>query len=171
MNLYITTGSLDFMKAIRDRHPQENMIAMEGAGHTILVHETEGPTKFETPQSYKVIESKGQLTEHGYFALNYLPVQDESRPIFEHQLKIDTTVVEQQPACQAIRFLQPVRGNTYVFLTEWKDHASFLRWQGSETYERIFTTGVGGELTAKTPHLFDSAPYVTTFKSIVEDEK
>ena len=86
MNIYITSGTPAFMEALRDKYPQEMIIAMHGAD-SLLVHETTGKTVFQTPRRYEVLASSGALDENGYFVLNHLPVTDEGRPIFEHHFK------------------------------------------------------------------------------------
>ena len=61
------------------------MIVMHGEGNSLLLHETEGKTVFQTPRRYEVISSSGTLEENGFFAFNNIPVTDEGRPIFEHR--------------------------------------------------------------------------------------
>src|SRR5690606_30465632 len=65
MNLFMTTGTYDFMKKMREKHPNETMVLMQGENTTLLLHETEGKTIFQTPRRYEVVDGTGTFKEKG----------------------------------------------------------------------------------------------------------
>ena len=52
MNIYLTSGTMDFMETLKKRHPNETMIVMNGVGNSVLSHETEWKTAVQTPRRY-----------------------------------------------------------------------------------------------------------------------
>lgn len=170
MNIYLTSGSMEFMESARKRYPNEMMIAMHGVKNTVLMHETAGKSVFSTPQAYKVISSTGQLTEVGFFALNYIPIEEDARPIFEYQFKTRVERLENERGLIAIRLLQPTKSDTYVVLTQWEDAHTFNIWRNSASYKYLLEDSEATVGAEKRLHIFSSAPYVRTYKSKEEDD-
>ncbi len=163
MNIYLTSGSMDFMESLQKKFKADNMIVMHGAGNSILLHETTGKTRFETPNRYEVTASSGELQAEGFFAFNHIPVSDEGKPIFEHRLQVRSDKITAEPGLIAFRFLRPTNSDTYIVITQWTDKRSFDLWKKSPTYTQ--SAHEIGEATDRRSHLFSSAPYLTTYTS------
>lgn len=171
MNIYLTSGTTDFMETLRKSNSKETMIVMNGAGNSVLLHETAGKTLFQTPRSYEVISSSGTLNEEGFFALNNIPVTDEGRPVFEHRLLSRIDKIEDEQGFIAFRLLRPADSETYIVLTEWTNQGDFKSWENSSTYKSVHESNESGAGLDKMSHLFSSAAYVTTYKTMIEDDK
>ena len=171
MNIYLTSGTMDFMEMLRKRNSKETMIVMNGVGNSVLLHETAGKTAFQTPRRYEVIGTSGALIEEGFFAFNNIPVSDEGRPIFEHRLlsSIDSIGVER--GFIAFRLLRPLDSDTYIVLTQWTNQGAFKSWENSSTYKSVHESNKSGAGLDKMSHIFSSAAYVTTYKTKKEDDK
>lgn len=169
MKFFITSGSMDFMKSLRKKYASENMIVMDGKGNSLLVHETKNASVFQSPMEYDVLASIGSLKEEGFFSLHHLPVTDEGRPIFEHWMLSRIDSIENEPGFLAHRFLRPKRSNTYIFLTEWTKKVFFNLWTESISYQQVIKETKEGTGLERKPHMFSSAPYVTSYKAKLDD--
>lgn len=169
MNFYITSGSMDFMKSLRQKYANENMVAMDGQGNSLLLHETTGPTLFQSSRQYDKIAEFGTLSEEGFFALHHIPVTDDGRPIFEHWMLSRIDEIEDEPGFIAYRLLRPKGRNTFIFLTEWSKKVFFELWQDSISYKKIIKDAKDGMGLDKKPHIFTSAPYIRSYKAKKED--
>ena len=171
MNIYLTSGTKDFMGTVRKRFANEKMIVMHGTSNSVLLHETEGKTVFQTPRRYEVISSSGSLTENGFFAFNNVPITDESRPIFEHRFQSRMQDISAEPGFVAYRLLRPLNSETYIFLTQWTSKVFLNLWLDSPTYKKLQESIEHEAGSDKTQHIFLSAPYVTTYKTKEDEEK
>jgi heme-degrading monooxygenase HmoA len=135
MNVYITTGTYEYLKGMAKEHPQENMLLMENENGALLLHQTEGETVFKEPRKYEVLDGAGNLGVTGFVVMNNIPVTDEGRPIFEYRFKNRSKQIENQPGFSAIRVLRPLSSNTYIVLTVWENEASFKNWKNSESFK------------------------------------
>lgn len=169
MHIYITSGTMDFMDSLRKNYKNEQMIAMHGKGNSLLIHETTEPSLFQTPMKYDVIGSAGHFEEEGFFALNNVSVTDEGRPIFEHWLLSHIDPIEKESGFLAYRLLRPLGSNTYIILTQWSKKIFFDLWQESLSYQQLLSTNETGTGLERKPHMFSSAPYVTTYKAKKDD--
>lgn len=161
---------MDFMESLRKKYSKESMVVMNGAGNTILLHETKGKSVFQTPRRYEVIGNSGTLTEDGYFVFNNIPITDEGSPIFEHRFLQQAGSIDSQPGFIAFRLLRPLGSNTYIVLTQWKNAADYHRWENSHSFQKIHVTSKSEAGVDKMPHIFSSAPYVTTYTTKKHDE-
>lgn len=163
MNVFITSGTYDFLKTIQQKHSSESMILMDSPRGAALVHETSGKTVFSSPRRYEVVDASGQIVNHGYVVLNNIPVTDEGRPLFEHRFKNRAGAIENEPGFVSIRVLRPLDSDTYVIFTQWKDAKAFENWKSSQAYSEAHKKRGTEEGLDKKPQIFSGASYVTTF--------
>lgn len=168
-NIYLTSGTPDFMEQLRNRYPNEDMVVLYGEGNAVLVHETTGDTVFQTPRKFEVIDSIGSLEGTGYYVLNNIPVTDEGRPTFEHRFLNRKGVVENEPGFVAFRLLRPLDDETYIVLTEWAGPESFNAWRTSQSFKK--SHGEKPANAAPPTNIFAAASYVTTYTTAKPEEK
>lgn len=171
MNIYLTSGTKDFMGTVRKRFATETMILMHGASNSVLLHETEGKTVFQTPRRYEVISSSGTLTENGFFALNNVPITDEGRPIFEHRVQSRIQEISEELGFVAYRLLRPLKSETYIVLTQWTSKVFLNLWLDSPTYKKLQESIEHEAGLDKMQRIFLSAPYVTTYKTNKDEDE
>jgi heme oxygenase (mycobilin-producing) len=161
MNIYITTGSFEFLKKLEHKHPEEKLITVINENGALLYHETNGATVFKEPRRYLALEAVGEIEKEGFVVLNYIPVTEEGRPLFEHQIKNRVGTVEVAQGFKALRVLQPLSSNTYVIMTVWKNEISYGTWQSSDSFLSAHQNkGLAGD---QGPKIFSSAPYVSRY--------
>ena len=168
MNMYMTTGTMDFMEKVKDKYVDENILLMNGGGTTLLLHETNGKGVFQTPRKYEVAGSFGNLTEPGFFAMDNVAVTDEGKPIFEHQYKNMGEKLQNMPGFIAFRLLRPIGNDTYTLLTEWTDKRLYEIWHNSPGNQLSHKTNFK-DAGGSAQHIFTSAPYTSHYKTPTEE--
>ncbi|OLN23805.1 antibiotic biosynthesis monooxygenase [Domibacillus antri] len=170
MNVYITSGTYDFLKTIKKKHAGEKMVLMDGTESAALVHETNGKSVFESPRRYEIVDAAGDMAERGYAVLNNIPVTDEGRPLFEHRFKNRAGAIENEPGFIAIRVLRPLNSDTYVIFTQWEDVKAFENWKTSDAYSQAHKKRGTEEGLDKRPNIFSGPSYLTTYTIPSEDQ-
>ena len=170
MNIYLTSGTAEFLEQVKNKHPNEHMILIHGEGNSVLIHETEEKSIFATPRKFEVIDSVNELEERGFFVFNNIPVTEEGRPVFEHRFLNRARAIEDEPGFIAFRLLRPLNGDTYIVLTQWNGPHSFEAWKNSKAYkaahaERENPTG------ARQQNIFSAASYVSTYTVTKKEEE
>lgn len=164
MNVFITSGTADFLLKIKEKHQSENMVLMNNNESSILVHETDKKTVFSSPRKYEVIDSAGKLGHEGFAVFNNIPVTDEGRPLFEDRFLNRPRLIENEPGFAAIRVLRPLSSNTYIILTIWENEGAFENWQKSKAYENAHKKrGTEAGIDGARPNIFESASYVSKY--------
>jgi heme-degrading monooxygenase HmoA len=135
MNVYITVGTYGYLKTIKEKNSQENIVIMKNDDTALLLHETEGQTVFKEPRKYETIDSEGSIGNEGFVVFNHIPVTDEGRPILEYQFKNRSKQIENEPGFLAIRVLRPLSSNTYIVLTVWENERAFANWKNSSSFK------------------------------------
>lgn len=171
MNVFMTSGTPEFMEQLRSKHAREKMYLLHGENSTLLLHETNGKTVFQTPRRFEVIASSGSFEENGYFVFNHIPVADEGRPVFEHRFKEGTNTIDAEPGFIAFRLLRPRDSDTYIVLTEWSSNQFYSLWKNSSSSNYAHLTAPAKTGANSTLHLFAGAPSVTTYMSKEKDNE
>lgn len=166
MYTYITTGTYYFLKKIEEKHTNEDMFLMHNAETSLIWHETNGASVFQSPRKYEVIHSSGQLEKKGFVACNHIPVREEGRPVFEYQFGERMKKVESFPGFIAFRLLRPLSNDTYIIMTMWKDEKTYTDWKQSPSFIESHSNAIH---SAEKTSLFSGPSYVSVF--LLDDEK
>lgn len=166
MNIYMTSGTFDFLKRIKEKYSKESMLLMQNHEGALLVHETANKTVFSAPRSYEVLKSEGILENFGFLVLHHIPVLDDDKPVFEYKFKSNKTPLNVNPDFIALRVLRPLKSNTYIILTLWKSEKAYTDWETSNSYQSFFH---GAKSAATQPQIFMGASYISKFYIPAED--
>lgn len=132
--VYITTGTADFLLKLLNKHKKEYMTFMYGEDHALLYHETAGKTVFSVPKRFDIIESSGNIPEKGFAVFHFFPVTVENREVFEYRLQKRPRKLGYAEDFLAMRILRPVKHNTYLIITCWKNKKAFESWKEREKF-------------------------------------
>lgn len=168
MNFYITSGTSDFMEKLITKFKKEAMYILYGIGETLLLHETEKKTVFQTPRKYEVIGKRNEIEQTGFFVLHHIPISDEGRPVFERYFLERIQGIEKKPGFIAFRLLRPKKSETYIFLSQWTSKNSYEVWvKSSPTMNALGSETVG----VKKDNIFNAAIYTTTYSGVRPEKK
>ncbi|MBA4535684.1 antibiotic biosynthesis monooxygenase [Bacillus aquiflavi] len=170
MKIFMTNGTIEYLKKVMEKHKLEKMILMENENTALLLHETNGKTIFNEPRSYEIIDQAGTLQQYGFVAMNNIPVTDEGRPIFEYRFKNRARLIENEPGFVAIRVLRPLIHNTYIILTIWENPQAFEAWQQSKSYKKAHKKQKSSQTNNETG-IFAAPSYVTKYIIPTEEEE
>ncbi|CAH2713549.1 Heme-degrading monooxygenase HmoB [Neobacillus rhizosphaerae] len=165
MNVYMTAGTFDFLKRMETNYPSEAMVTMVNENGALLLHETKGKTLFKEPRRYELLEGSGEIKKEGFVVIQNIPVAEEGRPVFEHQMKNRVKKVENESGFKFFRVLRPLSSNTYVIMTVWDNELSYQKWQNSKTF--FVAQQKKDFMKNQQPKIFESASYVSKY-SITE---
>lgn len=170
MNVYITTGTFDFLQQLKEKHSNETIFLMQNGENTLLLHETEGKTVFSAPRGYEVVDGKGTIEQKGFVVMNNIPVTDEGRPVLEYRFKNRAGLIEKEPGFIAIRVLRPIKSDTYIILTVWEKESDFNKWTNSTAFHQAHPKKDDAKQvqTAPPTNIFSGPSYVTKYKLISE---
>lgn len=165
MNIYMTSGTYEFLKRIKEKYTKETMLLMQNNEGALLLHETSKKTVFSAPRSYEILKSEGTLENLGFLVLNHIPVMDDDQPVFEYRFKNEKSVMNESPSLIALRVLRPTKSNTYIILTLWKNEKSYTDWENSPE-SQLFLQGAK---TSAQPQIFSGASYTAKYYIPSED--
>lgn len=167
MDAYMTNGTFDFLKKMKDDHPKINFYYMKGDSSTLVYYESnDNKNIFTSGRAYETVVVNGELQEEGFVVMNNIPVTDEGVPILEDRFKKRQKTVDSTPGFQAFRLLRPKKGNTYVVLTQWASEDDFENWKNSDQFKKAHKDGGAGSK----PAYFPDRPFITSYHMINLDE-
>jgi len=159
MNVYITTGTFDFLEKIKNKYPNETMILMQNGQNSLLLHESSEKSVFEVPRKYEVVDGSRELINKGLAVFNHVPVTDEGRPVFEYRFKERISAITQVSGFLAIRLLRPLKGDTYVGFILWENEKAYSDWKHSSSYEEAHKADTEAEFKS----IFSGPAYFTQY--------
>ncbi|WP_342462850.1 antibiotic biosynthesis monooxygenase [Ureibacillus sp. FSL K6-8385] len=160
MNFYITAGTPQFMEKLHQKYEKEPMYILYGANETLLLHETEKKTVFQTPQKYEVVDGFHNLEQSGFFTFYHIPVSDEGRPVFEKNMTERLKRLKDQSGLMAYRLLRPKKSETYIILLQWFDKHSFEIWKKYNPFaEELENFSLG----VKKDNIFNAKTYMAAY--------
>lgn len=163
MELYKWIGHRDQAVMLMASLANARLIYMANGEEAVLLYEAEGGPGLQGAEPYEVLNAVGDINNGFYAVFNNIPVSEEGRELFESRFKNRAGKVEHEPGFAAIRVLRPLKSDTYVILTLWKDEESFKAWQQSQAYGHAHAKRGTDEGIDKRPNIFPRPSFVTTY--------
>ncbi len=164
----MTSGTLDFLTKICEKHPRLSFYFMHDQDTTHAYYEDTVKTVFATAREFEIIVATGKLQEDGFVVMNNIPVTDEGKPIFESQFKQRAGMINDTPGFYALRVLRPFHGNTYIVMVQWDNQESYEKWKNSEAFAKSHKKPKDAK--AKPPYAAGPS-YVTTYQMVDFEEE
>lgn len=144
LKAFITFGTVDFLEKKKKGNSTEEILLLQSEENSMLYHETEKDSIFKEPKKFEVLLSSGAFPDKGFTTVNYIPVTEESKPMFEYTFKSEVNRLAQQEGFIALRFLRPLKGGTYMVLTVWENELSYTVWHKSEEH-KVFQSKIADQ--------------------------
>lgn len=166
MFFYVTYGTLDYLQKIAQSHPNEKMHLMNGENQAILFYESDKKSLFQSPHQFEILDQAGELLSDEYAAFNHIPVAPEERPLFENRFKNRAGKIESEPGFLALRFLRPIKSETYLIATFWESETDYKSWKNSNSFDQAHSTP--STKGANQQSMFLRPPYVASYYAVEE---
>lgn len=160
----MTNGTISFLLNLQKKHPELDLYLMSGSGGGLAYYEND-KNIFSNGRDYEVLVQRGSLKEDGFVMMNNIPATDEGKHILEDNFKKRNNNVDKMPGFQAFRFLKPLKGNTYVVLTQWRSADDFNNWKESEQFKEAHK-----DQAIKKPAYFADRPFTASYHMYTEGE-
>ncbi|GEK33479.1 antibiotic biosynthesis monooxygenase family protein [Kurthia sibirica] len=169
MFLYLTAGTSDFMEMLQKKYDKENMIVLYSGDQSLLMHHTDGKTKFATPHSFSIVDSKGEFTDRGFFTVTYVDIFDDRAAIFEERLKSKDFGFLKEPGFIAYKLLKPIKATTFAIIIQWSGPDSYYAWKMSDAYKHDFDFMPENIAVDHLPTTLSVAPYTKEYMTTPSD--
>ncbi|MCH1626833.1 antibiotic biosynthesis monooxygenase family protein [Ferdinandcohnia quinoae] len=134
MKLFIALGTVDFLVKLKQKYQKENMACFYNNETAILIHESAKKTVFSAPRRYDAVETIGDVHSSDVAALTYIPIFEDDRPSFEFRMKDIKNDVILAPGSIGIRVLRPIKSDTYLIMTLWKNEGAYTNWRQTNSF-------------------------------------
>ncbi|AXI08734.1 antibiotic biosynthesis monooxygenase [Oceanobacillus zhaokaii] len=165
MKAFMTIGTIDFLLKLEGKYRDIQFYFMTNSENGAAYYENSSKNVFSAGREYEVVIETGKLKKEGFIVMNNIPVQEEEQPAFEYRFKNRKNAVDAMPGFEAFRLLRPVKGNTYVVLTQWHSSKDFDNWKNSEQFKQAHKNQ-----STKPAAYFPERPFVTAYQMYAEDE-
>lgn len=165
MKAFMTSGTLNFLEKITEKNAQLTFFLMNSASSTLAYYEGEGKSVFGAGREYEIVIKSGNIQETGYIVMNNIPLTEEGKPVFEDRFKQRQEDISSLQGLQAFRMLKPLKGSTYVILTQWASGEDYKTWKDSDDFTKSHENQA-----VKPPAYFAARPFVTSYSMVIEDE-
>lgn len=162
----MTNGTIDFLLKMEKKYEELGLKLMENNAGGLLYYEHPTEEIFQAGRKFAILEDAGSILETGYVVMNNIPVDEESRALFEDRFKRRKRTVEAMSGFQAFRVLRPYKGSTYVVLTQWASKKDFEDWKSSDVFQAAHQFD-----TVKPSSYFFKNAYIATYDMYVEEEE
>lgn len=171
MFLYLTAGTSDFMEMLQKKYAKEKMTVLYNGEQSLLMHHTDGKSKFATPRSFIVVDSKGEFTDRGFYTVTYVDILDDSALSFEERLKSKKLGFLNEPGFVAYKLLKPIKSTSFAIIIQWTGVDSYQVWKISDAYQSDFDFMQENMPTDRRPTTLAVAPYTVEYSTTPSEEE
>lgn len=129
MRAYMTNGTLDFLIKLEEKHPRLNFYFMKNEQGVLAYYEGTKTKAFSAGRTYKTLEKHGEIQSFGFVLMDHIPIQSDSKPVFEKQLAELKGELLKAPGLLALRILKQAWKNNYLILSQWDKTSNYDLWK------------------------------------------
>lgn len=128
MRVYMTNGTLSYLYQLSQKYPNLQFFFMRNEQGVLAYYEGTKKRVFSAGRTYQALESFGQVKPYGYVMTEHIPVQSDSKPVFEQQLSFLKERLKKVEGVLSFRLLKQRWRNHYVIFTQWNHKKDFELW-------------------------------------------
>lgn len=159
MRVYMTNGTLPFLLKLAKKHSDITFFFMKNEQGVLAYYEGTKKKIFSSGRTYEALEQYGNVVMTGFVAMEHIPIQSDSKPVFEKQLPLLKEQMIKADGLISLRILKQRRKNHYVILSQWFSKKDYEIWKEKEE-----------EITVKNPAYFLNRRFTTGYHVIDEEE-
>lgn len=171
MYVYLATGTSDFMEILQKKYKKENMTVLYGGQQSLLMHVTEGKTKFATPQSFEVVDSANEFADNGFYTITYIDIFVDSLISFEGRMQAKNFHFVNEPGFIAYKLLKPIKSSVFAIIQQWTGANSYEAWKMSANYPIDFDFMDEKAPTDRHTTISAVAPYTKMYSTAPVEEE
>lgn len=166
MFFYMTSGTPEYMEKMFEKKRAIGLYLLHGQGNSVLFYETDKKKSiFATPRKFEVLDGRGTFEQRGYFAIENIPVADESRLVFEEEVIKSVASLHNDISSIAFRVLRPIKSEIFLVVTQWAGPVSYEKWKDSAAE---FSSLIGSAAST-TQAIFTSKTYTSTYSAPADE--
>lgn len=159
MRVYMTNGTLPFLIKLEERYPGIQFYFMKNEQGVLAYYEGTKKKVFSAGRTYEALYGHGNIQSKGLIIMDHIPIQSDSKPVFEEQLPQLKRELQQAPGLLALRLLKERRKNHYLVLSQWDQRSNYTLWKEQRK-----------DLSVKNPAYFLNRPFTSSYQVISEEE-
>lgn len=159
MRVYMTNGTLAFLIQLEKKHPEINFFFMRNEQTVLAYYEGTKRKVFSAGRTYNALYTYGDMNLTGFVVMDQIPIQSDSKPIFEKQLPGLKEDLIQAPGILAIRILKQGWKNHYLILSQWSKSSAYDSWEKNRQ-----------DLSIKNPAYFLNRPFTHKYYLLDQEE-
>lgn len=166
MFMFMTTGTVHFLKKLTAAHPTINFYFMKSGASTLVLYEsTKKKGVFVSGQTFHILRSHESINKKGFVTMDFIPVMEDTMPVFEERTITMLPKLEKSKGLIALRFLKQLKSNQYVILYQWQSERHYVDWKNSSDHDKTNILQL-----ARLPAYFAERPFTQTYTMLKEDE-
>src|SRR5690625_235189 len=159
MRVYMTNGTLPFLIKLEERYPGIQFYFMKNEQGVLAYYEGTKKKVFSAGRTYEALYGHENIRGRGFVVMDHIPIQSDSKPVFEEQLPKLKRELQQAPGLLALRLLKERIKNHYVVLCKWDKRSSYTLWKEQRQ-----------DLSVKNPAYFLNRRFTSSYHIISEED-
>src|SRR5690625_7140655 len=106
MRVYMTNGTLSFLIKLVKKHPSIQFYFMRNEQGVLVYYEGTKKKVFSAGRTFQTLQHVGTIKQKGYMMTEHVPIQGDSKPLFERQLPSFVESLAQVTGIIAVRMLK-----------------------------------------------------------------
>jgi len=164
--MFMTTGTVQFLKKITKAHPNIDFHFMKSGASTLVLYEsTKKKGIFVSGRSFQVLHSYGSVHKKGVVTMDFIPVMEDAMPVFEERTMDILPALENIKGLVSLRFLKQQKSNQYVMLYQWESDRHYVDWKNNPEHDKTNVLQL-----ARLPAYFAERPFTQQYTMLKKEE-
>lgn len=141
MNLHLTTGTLSYLRGLKEAHPEVNIAAI-GQDALLYYEDGEVDSVFKSKRTFSLIKSSGTLDENNTTSVHSIPIAGEKRGNMTAHLSELYRALGSVNGVQSVRIGDSKEDSTFIVLIQWAEASTYNDFKNTDDYSNYLSTKV-----------------------------
>lgn len=139
MELHLTTGTLRYLKGIKQEHPEVHIGAM--GQDAILFYEDDNSDSFFTSRhTYDIQHSKGTLDDENSTSVHFIPIPDNKKGTMHGHLSDLVEALETTNGVMSYRTGEAVNDESFIVMIQWAQATTYSDFKHTDAYHSYLSS-------------------------------
>lgn len=139
MQLHLTTGTLRYLKDIRQEHPEVHIGAM-GQDAMLYYEDDKEDSIFNSRHTYNIDHSKGALNAENATSAHFIPIPDNKKGSMHGHIADLESALQNTNGVMAYRIGEAVNDESFVVLIQWAGASTYSDFKHTDDYRSYLSS-------------------------------
>ncbi len=139
MQLHLTTGTLRYLRGVKQEHPEIHIGAM-GQDAIVYYEDDKEESFFNSKHTYNINHSKGDLSDENATSVHFIPIPDNKKSTMHGHIADLEGALTNTNGVMSYRIGEAINDDSFVIMIQWPQGSTYSDFKNTDNYKAYLSS-------------------------------